>query len=210
MNMVKAKEMVDRQIAGRGLRDTKVLSAMSKIDRALFVPSQEKHRAFSDHPIPIGHGQTVSQPYVVAAMTEALQLKSTDRVLEIGTGSGYQTAVLAEIAGEVWTIEIIEPLALAAKSLLEGLGYTRLHCRVGDGGAGWPEAAPFDKIIVTAAPGRIPESLTDQLTSNGLMVIPVGSDNQELLRVRRMGASFEKERLFAVRFVPMTGLASGK
>ena len=208
MNMVKAKEMVDLQIAGRGVRDAKVLAAMKKIDRALFVPSQEWHRAFSDQPIPIGHGQTVSQPYVVAAMTEALQLEATDRVLEIGTGSGYQTAVLAEIAREVWTMEIVEPLALGARDALERLGYSNLHFRVGDGGEGWPTSAPFDKIIVTAAPKQIPDALLNQLVSEGLMVIPVGSDNQELLRVRRVGEGVEKEHLFGVRFVPMTGVAS--
>ena len=200
--------MVDQQIARRGIRDASVLKAMGKIDRALFVPPEEKRRAFSDHALPIGHGQTISQPYIVAAMTNALQLKATDRVLEIGTGSGYQTAVLAEIACEIWTIEIVQSLGQKASDLLEGLGYTNLHCRIGDGGGGWPEEEPFDKIIVTAAPKQIPDILLAQLTSGGLLVIPVGSNNQELLRLRQTSTGVAKERLFAVRFVPMTGLAS--
>ena len=208
MIIPEAKAMVDQQIARRGIRDANVLKAMGKIDRALFVPPEEKRRAFSDHALPIGHGQTISQPYIVAAMTNALQLKATDRVLEIGTGSGYQTAVLAEIACEIWTIEIVQSLGQKASDLLEGLGYTNLHCRIGDGGGGWLEEAPFDKIIVTAAPKQIPDTLLAQLTSEGLLVIPVGSNNQELLRLRQTSTGVAKERLFAVRFVPMTGLAS--
>ena len=208
MIIPEAKAMVDQQIARRGIRDVNVLKAMGKIDRALFVPPEEKRRAFSDHALPIGHGQTISQPYIVAAMTNALQLKATDRVLEIGTGSGYQTAVLAEIACEIWTIEIVQSLGQKASDLLEGLGYTNLHCRIGDGGGGWLEEAPFDKIIVTAAPKQIPDTLLAQLTSGGLLVIPVGSNNQELLRLRQTSTGVAKERLFAVRFVPMTGLAS--
>ena len=208
MIIPEAKAMVDQQIARRGIRDANVLKAMGKIDRALFVPPEEKRRAFSDHALPIGHGQTISQPYIVAAMTDALQLKATDRVLEIGTGSGYQTAVLAEIACEIWTIEIVQSLGQKASDLLEGLGYTNLHCRIGDGGGGWPEEEPFDKIIVTAAPKQIPDILLAQLTSGGLLVIPVGSNNQELLRLRQTSTGVAKERLFAVRFVPMTGSAS--
>lgn len=208
MIIPEAKAMVDQQIARRGIRDANVLKAMGKIDRALFVPPEEKRRAFSDHALPIGHGQTISQPYIVAAMTNALQLKATDRVLEIGTGSGYQTAVLAEIACEIWTIEIVQSLGQKASDLLEGLGYTNLHCRIGDGGGGWPEEEPFDKIIVTAAPKQIPDILLAQLTSGGLLVIPVGSNNQELLRLRQTSTGVAKERLFAVRFVPMTGSAS--
>jgi protein-L-isoaspartate(D-aspartate) O-methyltransferase len=208
MIIPEAKAMVDQQIARRGIRDANVLNAMGKIDRELFVPTEEKRRAFSDHALPIGHGQTISQPYIVAAMTDALQLKATDRVLEIGTGSGYQTAVLAEIACEIWTIEIVQSLGQKASDLLEGLGYTNLHCRIGDGGGGWPDKAPFDKIIVTAAPKQIPDTLLAQLTSEGLLVIPVGSNNQELLRLRQTSTGVAKERLFAVRFVSMTGLAS--
>ena len=208
MIIPEAKAMVDQQIARRGIRDGNVLKAMREIDRALFVPTEEKRRAFSDHALPIGHGQTISQPYIVAAMTDALQLKATDRVLEIGTGSGYQTAVLAEIACEIWTIEIVQSLGQKASDLLAGLGYTNLHCRIGDGGGGWPEEAPFDKIIVTAAPKQIPDILLAQLTSEGLLVIPVGSNNQELLRLRQTSTGVAKERLFAVRFVPMTGSAS--
>ena len=208
MIIPEAKAMVDQQIARRGIRDANVLKAMGKIDRALFVPPEEKRRAFSDHALPIGCGQTISQPYIVAAMTNALQLKATDRVLEIGTGSGYQTAVLAEIACEIWTIEIVQSLGQKASDLLEGLGYTNLHCRIGDGGGGWLEEAPFDKIIVTAAPKQIPDSLLAQLTSEGLLVIPVGSNNQELLRLRQTSTGVAKERLLAVRFVPMTGSAS--
>jgi len=208
MTIPDAEAMVDEQIAVRGVRDAKVLEVMRKIDRALFAPSEERKRAFSDHPIPIGHGQTVSQPYVVAAMTEALQLEPTDKVLEIGTGSGYQTAVLAEIVREVWTMEIVKSLARGAREVLERLGYSNLHFRVGDGGGGWPTSAPFDKIIVTAAPKQIPDALLNQLVGEGLMVIPVGSDSQKLLRVRRVGETVEKEHLFGVRFVPMTGVAS--
>ncbi len=209
MSNFDAETMVERQIIVRGVRDESVLQAMKSVDRRLFVQPKEVGRAFGDHPMPIGHGQTISQPYVVAAMTEALRLRATDKVLEIGTGSGYQTAVLAEIVREVWTVEIVEPLALGAKSLLRRLGYTNLHCRTGDGAGGWPTAAPFDKIIVTAAPPQIPDALLDQLAPAGLLVIPVGSDNQELLRVCRGAEGLEKEHLFGVRFVPMTGLASG-
>ncbi|MFP6899324.1 MAG: protein-L-isoaspartate(D-aspartate) O-methyltransferase [Opitutales bacterium] len=210
MKMPDVQAMVDQQIAKRGVCDTKVLEAMRKIDRSLFVPSNERKRAFTDNPLPIGHEQTISQPYVVAAMTEALRVEATDRVLEIGTGSGYQTAILAELAQEVWTIEIVPSLGRESRALLEGLGYTNLHYRVGDGGGGWPEAAPFNKIIVTAAPANIPETLLDQLERDeGVLVIPVGSGRQELLRVRPRPGGFDKELLFGVRFVPMTGLASG-
>ena len=208
MLIPEAHAMVDQQVARRGIRDDHVLEAMRKIDRSLFVPPEIRFRAFSDHALPIGHDQTISQPYVVAAMTDALELKGTDRVLEIGTGSGYQTAILAEIAGEIWSIEIVRPLAKMANDLLDGLGYTNISCRMSDGGEGWPEEAPFDKIIVTAAPQQIPEALVDQLTMGGLLVLPVGSSDQELLRLRKTEDGVEKERLFGVRFVPMTGLVS--
>mgnify|MGYP001343857897 CR=1 FL=1 len=207
MQLPDAEIMVDQQIAKRGVCDAKILKAMRKIDRSLFVPSSERKRAFSDNPLPIGHEQTISQPYVVAAMSEALQLDPSDRVLEIGTGSGYQTAVLAELAKEVWTMEIVQALARESRALLEDLGYTNLHYRVGDGRGGWPEVAPFDKIIATAAPADIPSALLEQLQDdNSILVIPVGTDHQELLRVRPQEGGFEKELLFGVRFVPMTGL----
>ena len=208
MLIPEAHSMVDQQVVRRGIRDGHVLEAMRKIDRSLFVPPEIRGRAFSDHALPIGHDQTISQPYVVAAMTDALELRGTDRVLEIGTGSGYQTAILAEIAGEIWSVEIVRPLAKKANDLLDGLGYTNISCRMSDGGEGWPEEAPFDKIIVTAAPQQIPEALVDQLTMGGLLVLPVGSIDQELLRLRKTEDGVEKERLFGVRFVPMTGLVS--
>ena len=209
MFVPEAHAMVDHQIARRGIRDSQVLKAMRKIDRSLFVPPEIQGRAFSDHALPIGHDQTISQPYVVAAMTDALMLKTSDRVLEIGTGSGYQTAILAEIADKIWSIEIVPALAQKAHDLLDGLGYTNISWRMSDGGEGWPEEAPFDKIIVTAAPQQIPEALINQLTMGGLLVLPVGSNDQELLRLRKTADGVEKESLFGVRFVPMTGLVSG-
>ncbi len=195
--------MVREQIAGRGVRDRRTLEAMRSVPRHLFVPEAWRHYAYADTPLPIGHGQTISQPYIVAFMTEALDLKRTDRVLEIGTGSGYQAAVLAQICSEVYSIEIIEPLASEAAARLKQLGYTRVHLRAGDGYRGWPEAAPFDAIIVTAAPDAIPVVLLEQLAVGGRMVVPVGRGEQVLVRIRRTKEGYKRENLLPVRFVPM-------
>jgi protein-L-isoaspartate(D-aspartate) O-methyltransferase len=195
--------MVDSQIRARGVRDPLVLAAMAKVPRHLFVPEAMQAYAYADEPLPIGDGQTISQPYIVAFMTEALGLRGGERVLEIGTGSGYQTAVLAEIAGEVWTVELVGALASRAKAMLEGLGYANVHYRIGDGSAGWPEEAPFDAVIVTAAAARMPSALEDQLAVGGRMVVPVGTDIQELILVHRGDAGIERERLLGVRFVPL-------
>ena len=201
----KRHEMVERQIVSRGVQDTLVLSAMKKVQRHRFVPDNVRPYAYYDEPLPIGYEQTISQPYIVAYMTESLGLKGGEKVLEVGTGSGYQAAVLAEIAGDVYTIEIVEPLAERAKKILEKEGYDNLHCRYGDGYRGWPEAAPFDAIIITAAPPKVPDPLLDQLVEGGRMVVPVGTWYQELLLITKTKKGFEKKRLIPVRFVPMTG-----
>ena len=206
MNGDFAKErraMTDSQIRARGVRDPLVLSVINKVPRHLFVPEGMKGYAHADEPLPIGQGQTISQPYIVAYMTEALGLQGGERVLEVGTGSGYQTAVLAEIVREVWTVEIVESLSLQARSILDGLGYTNIHYRVGDGSGGWLEFAPFDAVMVTAAAARMPVSLEDQLGPGGRMIVPVGTDLQELFLVRRKKKGLTRERLLAVRFVPL-------
>ena len=195
--------MADSQIRARGVRDPLVLAAVNKVPRHLFVPDGMRISAYADEPLPIGQGQTISQPYIVAFMTEALGLKGGERVLEVGTGSGYQTAVLAEIVREVWTVEIVESLSLQARSVLGGLGYANIHYRVGDGSEGWPQSAPFNAIIVTAAAASIPESLEGQLGPGGRMIVPVGTYLQELFLVRRQGTGLTRERLLAVRFVPL-------
>ena len=199
------EQMVRDQIAARDVRDARVLAVMRRVARHLFVPPEWQPLAYTDQPLPIGHGQTISQPYVVAFMTEALELKPEDRVLEIGTGSGYQAAVLAELVHEVYSIEIVEPLAGEAEARLRRLGYANVHVRCGDGYRGWPEAAPFDAIIVTAAPDHVPPPLLEQLAPNGRLVIPVGRFFQDLIRLRRTNAGLKKETLLPVRFVPMTG-----
>ncbi len=197
--------MVAEQIAARGVRDDKTLAALRKVPRHLFVPRDVQKDAYSDSPLPIGHAQTISQPYIVAFMTEALKLRGGETVLEVGTGSGYQAAVLAEIAAHVYTIEIVTPLADSARETLRRLGYERVSVRAGDGYAGWPEKAPFDAIIVTAAAPRVPEPLKAQLKDGGRLILPVGDEAQELIVVRRRGDAFEESRVLAVRFVPMTG-----
>lgn len=197
--------MVDVQIAARGVRDPRVLAAMRRVPRHEFVPASLRARAYDDGPLAIGHEQTISQPYIVAAMTELASLDAGSRVLEVGTGSGYQAAVLAEVAGEVYSIEIVEPLARGAEATLRRLGYSAVHVRHGDGHRGWPEAAPFDAIIVTAAPAQVPPALLAQLAAGGRLVIPVGEDAQELQVHRRTAAGIEVRRVFPVRFVPMTG-----
>jgi protein-L-isoaspartate(D-aspartate) O-methyltransferase len=204
--MARARErMVTEQIEAREVRDAATLRAMRAVARHLFVPQAAVAEAYEDHPLPIGHGQTISQPYIVAFMTEALRLQGGETVLEVGTGSGYQAAVLAKIAARVHTIEIVEPLAAEARERLARLGYSNVEVRAGDGYLGWPEAAPFDGIMVTAAAPRIPEPLKAQLKEGGRLVIPVGDEFQELVVVTRRGDAFEERRVLPVRFVPMTG-----
>lgn len=201
------ERMVREQIQARGVRDRRVLEAMRKIPRHLFVPPEMQPYAYEDTPLPIGQGQTISQPYIVAFMTEALELKPQDRVLEVGTGSGYQAAILAQLAREVYSIEIVEDLAKKALERLARFGASNAHVRCGDGYRGWPEAAPFDAIMVTAAPDHVPQPLVDQLREGGRLVIPVGQGEQNLIRIRRTPRGVERETLIPVRFVPMTGEA---
>ncbi len=200
---LKRKRMVEDQIIKRGISDARVLEAMMKVPRHLFVPRESWDYSYEDHPVGIGHGQTISQPYIVAYMTEVAHLSSTDRVLEIGTGSGYQAAVLAEIVQEVYTIEIIEELANTARQRLEKLGYENIFVKYGDGYQGWKEHAPYDVIIVTAAPDETPQELVEQLKIGGRMVIPIGSFFQELYLIIKTEKGVEKTTLLPVRFVPM-------
>ena len=200
--------MVRRQIESRGVRDPGVLKAMREVPRHRFVPKSQSAGAYDDRPLPIGHRQTISQPYIVALMSELAAVKPGDKVLEVGTGSGYQAAVLAAMGVKVFSIEIVEPLAKRAKATLTELGYTKnVRVRHGDGYAGWPEHAPFDAVIVTAAPPKIPEPLKQQLKVGGRLVIPVGKYYQSLVRVTRTKDGFEKANVIPVRFVPMTGKA---
>ncbi len=199
------EKMVETQIEARGVKDPRVLYAMLKVERHLFVPKDLQTVAYADQPLPIGEGQTISQPYIVALMTELLELKGGEKVLEIGTGSGYQAAILAELAKEVYTIEIIETLATSAKKLLLELGYQNVMVRAGDGYLGWPEAAPFDAIIVTAAPDHIPKPLIEQLKEGGRMVVPVGTYSQELKKIVKRAGKIETKDVIPVIFVPMTG-----
>lgn len=200
----KRNRMVDL-IASRGVRDKRVLNAMRKIPRHSFVPSHMRLIAYRDSPLPIGEGQTISQPYIVAYMTEALSLKVSDRVLEIGTGSGYQAAVLAELVNSVFTIEIVPTLGKRASSVLKTLGYPNVTVRIGDGYRGWPEKAPFDAIIITAAPKRIPEPLLEQLNEGGRMILPLGGRSQELILLTKRNGQIIRKNLLPVIFVPMTG-----
>jgi protein-L-isoaspartate(D-aspartate) O-methyltransferase len=202
--------MVDEQIVRRGVVDTLVLAAMRKVPRHEFVPEPYRNYAYADEPLPIGEGQTISQPYIVALMTETLNINKDSKVLEIGTGSGYQAAVLAEIAKEVYSIEIVESLAKRASETLERLGYKNAKVKCGDGYRGWPQEAPFDAIIVTAAPGHIPQPLIDQLKVGGRMSIPVGDVYQELVVVTKQEKGITKKDIIPVRFVPMTGEAQKK
>jgi protein-L-isoaspartate(D-aspartate) O-methyltransferase len=197
------QEMVDRQIRQRGVTDKRVLAAMLKVERHLFVPVELSDMAYEDTPLPIRFDQTVSQPYIVAFMTDALGLEPTDRVLEIGTGSGYQAAILAELVKEVYTIEIVKELAESSEERLKKLGYANIHVRLGDGYKGWPEEAPFDAIIATAAPLEIPETLLKQLKTGGRMIIPVGSIFQQLFLVTKTEKGYDKKALLPVKFVPM-------
>jgi protein-L-isoaspartate(D-aspartate) O-methyltransferase len=199
--------MVSRQIAARGVSDPCVLDALRTIPRHKFVPAAVAADAYRDGPLPIGEQQTISQPYIVALMTELAKVLPGSRVLEVGTGSGYQAAVLGRCAGEVYTIEIVEPLGRRAAALLETLGYTNVVTRIGDGFDGWPEKAPFDAIVVTAAPEEIPPPLLAQLAVGGRLVIPVGGDFQELVVVTRTDEGYSRRTVIPVRFVPMTGKA---
>ncbi len=204
------RRMVQEQLSGsrHGITDPRVRAALGKVPRHRFVPAGLRPRAYANCALPIGHGQTISQPFVVAFMTEQLDLQPTDRVLEIGTGSGYQVAVLAELAGEVYSVEIVAALAQRAGADLEQLGYTNIQLRVGDGCLGWPDAAPFDAIIVTCAPEQRPQPLVEQLRDGGRMIIPVGPDgDQKLVMYRKQGRHLEERAVLPVRFVPMTGQA---
>ena len=196
-------EMVRTQIQARGIKDERVLAALRKVPRHEFVPTVEKLLAYTDGPLPIGHGQTISQPYIVALMTELLQPEPTDKVFEVGTGSGYQAAVLAELTKEVYTIEIVEPLYEQARERLKKLGYTNVHVRLGDGTKGWPDAAPFDKMIVTAAGLKIPDALIEQLKEGGRLVMPVGEVEQILVVGEKRNNVLETHETIPVRFVPL-------
>jgi protein-L-isoaspartate(D-aspartate) O-methyltransferase len=201
------ERMVERQLAaaGRGITDPRVLAVMGQVPRHEFVPAELRDQAYADHPLPIGHDQTISQPFVVAFMTEQLAPKPGDKVLEIGTGSGYQAAVLAGLVKVVYSIEIIEPLARRAAADLRRLGYANVIVRAGDGYKGWPEAAPFDAIIVTCAPDHVPQPLVDQLAEGGRMIIPVGGAlGQELHLLRKQAGKVGQQAVLPVRFVPMT------
>lgn len=199
------RRMVEEQIRRRGVTDPRVLGAMERVPRHLFVPEAYRDRAYEDHPLPIGEGQTISQPYIVALMSSLVELNGDEKVLEIGTGSGYQAAVLSHLAREVYTIEILEPLGQRARTTLADLGYSNVRVRIGDGYKGWPEEAPFDAIVVTAAPEEIPQALIDQLKVGGKMVIPVGSFFQDLLVITKTHRGIKKRNVIPVRFVPMVG-----
>ena len=197
--------MVKRQIIARGVKNEHVITAMYTVPRHLFVPESNRSKAYDDTPLPIGSGQTISQPYIVAFMSEALDLKPDDRILEIGTGSGYQAAVLAEIVKEVYSIEIIPVIGNRASKLLDEMGYTNIHIKVDDGYKGWPEKGPFDAVIVTCAPDKIPQTLIDQLREGGKIIIPVGSQYsaQHLIRGVKQKGRLITENVLPVRFVPM-------
>jgi protein-L-isoaspartate(D-aspartate) O-methyltransferase len=197
--------MVREQLRLRDITDPRVLDAMARVPRHLFVPVPARAGAYGDFPLPIGHEQTISQPYIVAFMTQALAIQPSHRVLEIGTGSGYQAAILGQLAGEVYSIEIVAPLADRARAALRDLGYANVHVRTGNGYLGWPEQAPFDRVMVTAAPDAVPPALVQQLKVGGLMAIPVGTTEQELRVLRRTSAGLETLRTLPVRFVPMVG-----
>jgi protein-L-isoaspartate(D-aspartate) O-methyltransferase len=195
--------MVDRQLVARGIRDERILEAFRRVPRHRFVDASARAEAYADFPLPIGNAQTISQPYIVAAMVEAMEIGPDDVVLEIGTGSGYETAILAELAADVYTVERIPGLAARARRVLESLGYATIHYRVGDGSQGWPEAAPFDGIVVSAAPRRVDRALLEQLAEGACCVVPEGEHEQVLRRHRRHPGGFGAETLMSVRFVPL-------
>jgi protein-L-isoaspartate(D-aspartate) O-methyltransferase len=201
--------MVEEQIESRGISDVRLLDALRKVPRHEFVPAELRHEAYTDGPLPIGMAQTISQPYIVAKMTELLELRSTDRVLEVGTGSGYQSAILSRLAGEVFTVEIVPALAVRSAQILRRLNCRNVHLRRGDGFDGWAEHAPFDAIIVTCCPERVPHPLLDQLKEGGRMVIPIGSPGgQQLEFLTKKKGELQTAHIFAVAFVPMTGRAA--
>jgi protein-L-isoaspartate(D-aspartate) O-methyltransferase len=205
------QRMVQDQLMRRGIQEEGVLAAMAKVPREEFVPQETRPASYTDQPLPIGYSQTISQPYVVAFMTEQLRLKRDARVLEIGTGSGYQAAILAELATEVYTVEIIEPLAKNAEATLTRLGYKNVHVKAGDGYKGWPEHAPFDAVIVTCAPDHVPQPLVDQMKEGGRMIIPVGEPGeQQLYLLEKKNGRLEQRTVLPVRFVPMVGEAQKK
>lgn len=204
---VERDRMVDTQIVAEGVTDQGVLGAMRRVPRHRFMPDSESEQAYGDFPLPIGYEQTISQPFIVAYMTQALKLKPDEKVLEIGTGSGYQAAILAELVAKVFTIEIVEPLAKRAKETLTALGYRNVVLRTGDGYQGWQEESPFDAIILTAAPHHIPSPLLEQLAIGGRLIVPVGTYPQRLLLLRRTGEGYQETELLPVAFVPMTGQA---
>lgn len=199
--------MVQGQLRPRGIDDPRLLDALSRVPRDRFVPPSSRERAYADQALPIAHGQTISQPFMVAVMTQALSLGGTERVLEVGTGSGYQAAILAELAGQVWTVERIPALAEEARRLLRELGYTNVEVRAGDGTMGWADHAPYDAILVTAAAPRTPDPLLEQLSPDGgILVAPVGDqDLQQLMVIQRHGTSYETRRSIGCRFVPLIG-----
>lgn len=197
--------MVDQQLIGRDIVDERVLSAMRAVPRHCFVPAAERDLAYADHPLPIGHGATISQPYIVALMTQLAHIRPGDRVLEVGTGSGYQAAVLATLGAKVYTIEVVPELAVGAAQTLAALGYTAVEVRSGDGYRGWPEHAPYAAILVTAAAPTLPRPLIDQLAVGGRLVIPLGRDAQELQLVERRAHDFNTVPTIRVQFVPMIG-----
>jgi len=197
------EHMVEVQIRARGVKNDRVLAALRKVPRHLFVPVELQPFAYGDEPLPIGEGQTISQPYIVAYMTAALELKGGEKVLEVGTGSGYQSAVLAEIVPVVFTVELIGGLSEKAQTVLQKLGYTNIHFRIGDGTSGWEENAPFEAIVVTAAAEAVPKRLQEQLAPTGRMIIPVGVGFQELVLISRERKGFRKKKLLPVRFVPL-------
>ncbi len=203
------RRMVEEQIIARGIESGRVLQAMRKVPRHRFLPAHLAHLAYNDRPLPIGLDQTISQPFIVAYMTDAAGISPKEKVLEIGTGSGYQAAILGELAKEVYTIEIIPELGERARSTLGEMGYQNINVRIGNGYEGWVEHAPFDVIIVTAAPEAVPQALIDQLALDGRMVIPVGAQHQEMMVIRKTHQGIVTRRTIPVRFVPMTGKPSG-
>jgi len=201
---IERKVMVDKQIKARGIKDKKVIDAMLNVKRDVFISDREKDYSYEDGPLPIGYGQTISQPYIVAYMTEMLKLKGNERVLEIGTGCGYQTAILAEIVDHVFTIEIIEELGEKAQNtLINIMNYSNISFKIGNGREGWSELSPFDRIIITASPCKFPENLFDQLRKNGIVLAPVGDYVQRLVRYRKLKGRIVKESLIGVSFVPL-------
>ena len=199
------ERMVLQQVVRRGVRDPRVLAAMRKVERHRFINESQRPAAYGDHPLPVGEGQTISQPYIVALMTEALRLEGGETVLEVGTGSGYQTAILAELVEEVYSIEFLPNLADQAGAIMEELGYRNVHIRVGDGNHGWAEHAPYEGILVTASPPRVPPRLLEQLVEGGRLVIPVGITSQELEVHTKEADGVRVERVATVRFVPLVG-----